>query len=245
MNVRPMNMEPSVKNSTGFTLVEMAIVLVIVGLLLGGLLMPLSAQVEQRRISETQKTLDEIKEALIGFAISKGYLPCPDKTGVGGAGTANDGQEDVAATGACVNQEGNIPWATLGVADVDGWGNRIHYRVDATFSNRSPLATFSLASAGTLCVGQATACTTIVASALPAVILSYGKNGFGAINSSGNTNPAPTSADELENTNVNVNFVSRIPSPAGSPAGEFDDIVTWLSPNILFSRMISAQKLPQ
>ncbi len=54
----------------GFTLVEMAIVLVIVGLLLGGLLMPLSAQVEQRRIGETQKALDEIKEALVGFAIA-------------------------------------------------------------------------------------------------------------------------------------------------------------------------------
>jgi prepilin-type N-terminal cleavage/methylation domain-containing protein len=48
--------ESTVKmNRAGFTLVEMAIVLVIVGLLLGGLLMPLSAQIEQRRIGETQK----------------------------------------------------------------------------------------------------------------------------------------------------------------------------------------------
>ncbi|MDP2785976.1 MAG: prepilin-type N-terminal cleavage/methylation domain-containing protein, partial [Sulfurimicrobium sp.] len=64
-------------NAFGFTLVEMAIVLIIIGLLLGGLLMPLSAQMEQRRISETQKTLDEINQALIGFAVANKRLPCP------------------------------------------------------------------------------------------------------------------------------------------------------------------------
>lgn len=231
----------------GFTLVEMAIVLVIVGLLLGGLLMPLSAQVEQRRISETQKALDEIKEALMGYAANQlpPHLPCPDKTGGGGAGTANDGLEDfTAATGSCVVTEGNIPWATLGVADVDGWGNRIHYRVDATFSNRSPLVTFSLASAGTLRVCQTAACATIVANTLPAVILSYGKNGYGAINAAGGANPAPTSADELANTDLTTDFVSHPQSAPGSPAGEFDDIVTWLSPNILFNRMVAAGRLP-
>jgi len=231
----------------GFTLIEMAIVLVIVGLLLGGLLMPLSAQMDQQRISVTQKALDEIKEALIGYAINQTppHLPCPDKTGGGGAGTANDGLEDFTiATGACVTNEGNIPWATLGVTDVDGWGNRIHYRVDANFSNRSPLVTFSLASTGTLRVCQTAACTTIVANTLPAVILSYGKNGYGAINTAGNQNPLPTSPDELTNTDGNTDFVSRTPSPAGSPAGEFDDIVVWLSTGLLDSRMVSAQKLP-
>ena len=55
-------------HSGGFTLVEIAIVLVIVGLLIGGLLTPLAAQLEQRRGSETQKALDEAKEALFGFA---------------------------------------------------------------------------------------------------------------------------------------------------------------------------------
>lgn len=231
----------------GFTLVEMAIVLVIVGLLLGGLLMPLSVQLDQQRTSTTQKALDEIKEALIGYAANQlpPHLPCPDKTGGGGAGTANDGLEDFTiATGTCVAPEGNIPWATLGISDVDGWSNRIHYSVDAIFSSRSPSPTFLLTSAGTLRVCQTTACTTIVADTLPAVILSYGKNGFGAINTAGNTNPAPTSADELANTDLTTSFVSRPQSPPGSPAGEFDDIVTWLSPNILFNRMISAQKLP-
>lgn len=235
----------------GFTLVEMAIVLVIIGLLIGGLLMPLTAQVEQRRISETRKALDEIKEALIGYAANQTppHLPCPDKTGAGGVGTANDGLEDVTvATGLCVVTEGNIPWATLGVADVDGWGNRIHYSVTALYASRSPAAMFALDSAGTLSVCTTAACATTTATALPAIVLSYGKNGFGAINSAGIANPAPTSADEIQNTGAvpipHAIFVSRPQTDVGSAAGEFDDIVTWLPTGQLNSRMISAQRLP-
>jgi len=54
----------------GFTLIEMAIVLVIITILIGGLAMPLSAQIQARRIAETNKTLDEAKEAIIGYAMS-------------------------------------------------------------------------------------------------------------------------------------------------------------------------------
>src|SRR5674476_71590 len=61
----------------GFTLIEMAMVLMIVGLLLGGMLVPLSAQMDQRNVSDTQKALSDIKEALIGYAIANGRFPCP------------------------------------------------------------------------------------------------------------------------------------------------------------------------
>lgn len=236
------------KPQSGFTLIEMAIVLVIVGLLLGGLLMPLSTQLNQQRIATTQRSLEEVREALIGYAANQTppHLPCPDKTGGGGAGTANDGLEDFAvATGQCAAQEGNIPWATLGVSDVDAWGNRIHYQVEAAFSNRAPAATFTLITPPpTLRVCQTAACTTIIADTLPAVFLSYGKNGFGAINAAGGTNPAPTGADELENTNLNADFVSRTPTPADAARGEFDDIVNWLSTGLLDSRMVTAGRLP-
>ncbi|RUT67519.1 prepilin-type cleavage/methylation domain-containing protein, partial [Flavobacterium cupreum] len=40
-------------------------------------------------------------------------------------------------------------------------------------------------------------------------------------------------------------FVTRHPSgdPA-APGGEFDDMLAWVSPNILYTRMVAAQKLP-
>lgn len=54
----------------GFTLIELAIVLVIVTVLIGGLAVPLSAQIQARRIAETNKILEEAKEAIIGYAMS-------------------------------------------------------------------------------------------------------------------------------------------------------------------------------
>ena len=215
--------------------------------MLASLLVPLATQVDQRNISDTQKKLDEIREALIGYAASQTppHLPCPDVTS--GAG-ANDGQEDFnAGTGVCNAQEGNIPWVTLGVAPYDNWGNRIHYIVSSFFSNRSPAATMSLSSTGTLTICPAAGCTSATAIGInvPAAILSYGKNGYGAINSATNTqNPAPASADEVENTNGDPKFVSRSQTDVNSPAGEYDDIVVWLSSNVLFNRLVAAGKLP-
>ena len=58
----------------GFTLAEMAVVLVIVALLLAGMMLPISAQQDIRARQETEGTLNDIREALIGFAIANGRL---------------------------------------------------------------------------------------------------------------------------------------------------------------------------
>lgn len=241
------------KKNNGFTLLEMAVVLLIVGLLMGGAMMGLTAQIDARRISDSQKGLADIKDALIGYAITNKHLPCPDKTGGGGPGTANDGQEDfVVGTGVCVSQEGNIPWVTLGASDVDSWAHRYHYRVTPAYSNRAPAALFLLSSVGTLSVCQtapAGACSVPIALNLPAVILSYGPNGKGAITTSGALIPPPVTpppgppvlnTDELENTDQDNIFVSRSRSVAGGTLGEFDDLVDWLPTAVLVSKMTTA-----
>lgn len=58
------------KRTRGFTLIELAIVLVIITILIGGLAMPLSAQIQARRIAETKKVLEEAREAIAGYAIT-------------------------------------------------------------------------------------------------------------------------------------------------------------------------------
>ena len=245
----------------GFSLIEMAFVLVIVTLLLGGLLVPFATQVEQRRITETQKGMEEIKEALIGFALShvsgnpsRPYLPCPD--------TDNNGEENFdLASGLCTNEEGLLPWVTLGLGNQDAWGNRFFYRVTGEFANRAPAANpgFNLDSSGNLriCSRSPTlpaALCNPIASAIPAVVISFGKNSRGAMNiNNAVANPAPAGADERENSGAGAatDFVSRVltaPSipcdGAGEALCEFDDLVVWLSPNILFNRMVAAGKLP-
>jgi len=139
----------------GFTLIEMAIVLVIITILIGGLAVPLSAQIQARRIAETKKTLEEVREAIFGFALSKSilvdhdssldtpdknhtYFPCPDLVSGDPPGDADDdgleadinnGLEDRNTDGSCSGNEGNVPWATLGTGSQDAWGNRLHYRL--------------------------------------------------------------------------------------------------------------------
>ena len=64
----------------GFTLVEIAIVVLVLGLLLASLLGPLSVRIEQQEIRKTSDRMEEIKEALYGYAMANSVLPCPDKS---------------------------------------------------------------------------------------------------------------------------------------------------------------------
>src|SRR5882724_5344834 len=237
----------------GFTLVEIAVVMVVIALLLGGLLVPLSAQVELRRTSDTQKYLDEIRETSIGFAVSNTRLPCP-------ATAASAGVESPSGGGACTNNyNGFVPAATLGLAVVDDqgfavdpWGNRIRYAVTNANGNAfTTVGGMSTTGLGTLAPNllicstatgiSATSCAagTALTSGVPAIIYSTGKNGgYGG-----------TGLDEAANPNANSAnndrvFVSHVPSPSSATNGEFDDIMTWLSPNALYNRMIAAGRLP-
>lgn len=240
----------------GFTLVEIAIAIFIITILLGSILVPLTTQVEQRQVAETQKMLEDIKEALIGHAIAKGHLPCPDRPsgGAGGANdTANDGVEDFAA-GVCYTgtAAGNVPWVTLGLGTMDPWGNRFRYKVTGAYAQRAPVV-LNLSTAATLTV-ITTSGGSLLTGTNPdgavAVIFSHGKNGFGAISAStGTANPPPSSLDELDNSAGGGGYTSR---PTYRPdsntpaelAKEFDDIVTWLGKYTLFNRMVAAGKLP-
>jgi hypothetical protein len=127
------------------------------------------------------------------------------------------------------------------------WGNRFRYIVREQYARRSPTTTFDLNTTLPnlrVCATVAT-CGSALTSSAVAAVLSHGKNGYGAINSQlGAVNPAPTSVDELENTNDDRSIVSRVHTPAGVAAGEYDDIVTWLPVYILFNRMVTAGKLP-
>lgn len=245
----------------GFSLIEMAIVLFIVALLLGGLLPTVSSQIEQQKKTETRKQLDEIQQALIGYTVTYGRLPCP------AIDTSNgiekfDSTPGTAANGLCETYyNGFVPATTLGIATgvdiqgkkgfaVDGWGNRIRYAVsreDVGTSLRAFTSTdgmkaatlFSLASSTLnplyVCESSSGITTTDCGTAItltdkaPALIFSLGQNG--AI-------IPPTGADEIKNTDDNKVFVSHGFTPT------FDDLVVWISPNILINRMVSAGKLP-
>lgn len=219
----------------GFTLIEMAIVLVILGLLLGGLLVPLSNQVENEKRGDTEETLDAIREALIGFAMLNGRLPCPDTT------ATPDGTEN-SPCGTALNlvATGTLPWATLNLnAGEDGWYQDLGYTVIQAFTNTTSFSANYTNTAGwtnVLTVYDATNCGggagNAISLTVPALIVSPGKP----------KEAAATSAHENENTDGDGCFVNRDFSDVAG--NEFNDIVTWISPNILYTRMVSAGRLP-
>jgi len=86
--------------SKGFSLVELAVALAIIALLLAGALIPLSTQIEVRNAADTQRAMESIREAIVGFAQANGRLPCPADgsiaAGAAGAGTEQIGSLAVA-----------------------------------------------------------------------------------------------------------------------------------------------------
>lgn len=255
----------------GFTLIELALTLAIIAVLGAGLLVPFVAQIAQRNISETERTLELAREALIGYAIANGRLPCP-------ATDTSNGLESPsppAANGACTTYYGFLPAATLGLTPVDAqgyavdaWGssgerNRIRYAVsDFRDATANPVFTrpggmkaagpaglggndfLYVCASGTGVNSAAPNCgtATTLTSTAPAVIWSVGAN---AATGGG------TSADEAQNQfpgplaggGIDRIFVSRQIANAGAGA-EYDDIVMWLSVSGLVSRMVMAGQLP-
>ncbi len=248
----------------GFTLTELAVVMVIIALLVGGLMVPLSAQMEIRNINDNRKAMAEIREALLGFAVVQGRLPCPARPDLV-SGTADAGIESTLAVGGpCKFLAGVLPWATLGVEETDAWGRRFSYRVTDAFARKVPLliacpvgspqitakAAFSLCDTGDITVLSSKGGASI-ASEVPAVVISHGRNGNGAHTLLGTPLPASTDPDESENEVAQSSAGVWTDNPAektfvkrSAPTTGYDDEVVWIPPGVLFSRMISAGKLP-
>lgn len=123
---------PLRRSQAGFTLIELAIVLVVIGLLIGMFSHVGVGYLESKQREATQMKLDAVEEALVRFVAATRRLPCPaDAT----AAAANQGVEAMAGGGgSCTGSQndGIVPWRTLGLARqaaVDGWDNFFTYRV--------------------------------------------------------------------------------------------------------------------
>lgn len=221
---------PCLRNH-GFSLVELAIVLIIVALLTSGLLLGISAQRNATENVDARQKLENIREALLGFAMANGRLPCPADPAL-----TNGSEDRPNASSQCNRIDttrngifGVIPWATLGLPETDPWGRRFAYYVNADFTKplqSNALASFTLSTLGNANIKDSASSGSNIASNLPAVVVSHGSNGIGA------------ASDEVENANSTLTFVSR------TPGNDFDDLVVWIVPSILNARMVAAGRLP-
>ncbi len=236
------------RRQPGFTLVEMAVVLLILTLLAGGLTVGLSAHLARRAEAVTDDALAEARDALLGYVVLQGRFPCPARDGA-------DGSEDRASPTACRKYAGLLPWATLGIRGTDGWSRRLRYAVASPYIQ--PISLAVIGEKASLADGAidirtrngdgAELSLTTNGGRTPVVILSHGANGLGATDQDGNPLAAPPAgSDEARNAGGDGTlFYSRTLSENPSTAGgAFDDRVSWLSPNLIAHRLISAGRLP-
>lgn len=250
---------PGARRVRGFTLAELAVVTLIIGLLLAGALYTLSAQTEQRNFDETRRRLTAARELLLAFAIVNGRLPCP-------ATSTSSGDEAPVGGGTCTAPGpygGWLPARSIGfqIVDtagyaIDAWGNRIRYAVSASaltgclgtlphFTNATNLRTNGitcqpndLVVCRTATGIAATTCGTALAvtnqNTVVAIVFSTGKNGQGG----------SAGIDEAANLNGDRVFVWHTPTPVGAANGEFDDQMAWISVGELYGRLVAAGALP-
>lgn len=214
----------------GFTLVEMAVVLVIVAILIGGLIVPLDAQIKLRDYREAKVRIEQIREALYGYAMINGRLPCPTST-TDPTDNTNYGHTD--ATCPLTSTAEILSWKDLGVPEVDSWGiprsattdpwvGYWRYRVDPAFTVNFTLAT----PASNINVSKSDGTSLTVASERAvAVICTTGKDKVANGQNASFETASPVYQDDVQ-----------------SPI--FDDMCIWITRPSLFNRMVASGRLP-
>jgi prepilin-type N-terminal cleavage/methylation domain-containing protein len=288
-------------SESGFTLVEIAIVLLVVAVLLGYTVALFPKQQELKKYRAAEQEMDQIIGAIVGFAQVNGRLPCPAIPNTAGA-------EDGGGAANCNNFGGFPPANTLGLtgrlnADslmLDPWGNPYRYYVTnndfdppgatppdglSDFVESGAMRAVGLVDSdtdgytdldGTYVICDRADATLDDICDAPAVEVfgnapvtggPYGGAPFVLISHGKNWNDAAAAGDELVNFGANLTNDATLAmglGPSGNQyllkdagggettfvrrttgfADDFDDIVKWGSPNILFSKMIEAGQLP-
>lgn len=129
----------------GFTLLELAIVLIIFGFAIAGLLSIYSLHTKQIRIEKVERTIKYARNALENFRISNSQYPCPARANLGPADPGY-GVADCSITAVSGVIHGVIPNDINGFSGtkdflqtgfIDPWGTRLNYAVTEALSKAS------------------------------------------------------------------------------------------------------------
>ncbi|HEX4333652.1 MAG TPA: type II secretion system protein [Usitatibacter sp.] len=255
----------SPRRSRGFTLIELAVALLVIALIASSVALPLAAQLQARRADEVRRQFDDAREALLGFAAAHARLPCP-------ASATSRGDESFAAGGDATNgdcsnfYDGYLPAAALGLAPLDSQGylrdpwmtekNRVRYAVfgggTAVNGVVNPLTRANGMQAATLAGLGAEPhyifiCSTGAAASGsgcgPAANQLTFRAAFVLLSLGANANETPAAGgDEARNVSGAPVFVHHEATVNGN-AG-FDDVVQWVPVHLVVHRLLTAGRLP-
>jgi prepilin-type N-terminal cleavage/methylation domain-containing protein len=248
-----------ISEKSGFTLIELGLVLVILSLLASGLLSMATQNVRVAKRNELEMKMDTIEAALINYRKEHGYLPCPGDITLadsaqnfgfpavppgncdGGDGSALNPTLNATYADADV-RAGTVPVRVLGLTDeyaYDPWGGRFYYVVTASITAPGSFnpTTLTNSAFGDLQIWDESA-SELTGNAVM-VLLSFGPNGRGAVQRSGQVkyNGTP-SGDENDNCNCDGSTVHTVDNGFRSHRtndGDFDDIIRYYTRTQLMS----------
>ncbi len=240
-----MTLARSPKYSHGFSLIELAMVMMIIAVLLGGLFVAIGDSTNNVRRTNNSNLLKQVEEALYGYAQLNGRLPCPvDHLGAEFCGP------DAILHGFISYTELGLPSSsnTEGLL-LDIWQNPLRYSVHRDFTNRADLSNLfenwpntipndllEICNINDPCDGSRPG-------SVPAVVLSLGENwaNFNAGDFSSTFESLNAGGQQLGE--YWINSTGRFYAIPYNDAN-FDDQLVWLSPHILFNRLLRAGRLP-
>ena len=253
------------RRTAGFSLVELSVVLVIMGAMLGMVLSGLGSFSQNAAYTTARSKQVAVQESLLSYLRANGRLPCPDSGQPNSApiSTVNlpDGIENRLTEGdpttGCRSASGIVPYVTLGVprdAALDTWGNFFTYVVSNNLAPAAPLTptptrdwvisnNFRTGSLGDIEVLDDAGASTNAA----AVLISHGVSGSGAYTTKGSQITGPNGAHEIANatgcpraaTQLLRCYKREFTENSAAAGGSFDDIVLIMTPNMLLDPLFA------
>lgn len=227
-------MKKTIRKSTGtqsgFTLIEVTLVMLVGGILLSIFGTSLLNLMREAKIRQTEIRINEVNEALTRFASYNNRLPCaanrtlrPEVTGYAIEHTSCTGTQAGTDTNNDGVRIGMVPTRTLGLPDeygYDAWGTRFIYAVTESLTN---VATYDPTSAAIVISsgGGANAAYALV---------SVGPDRKGGYSVDGviSSNCNSSAGRDIENCNDDATFVNGIQS-MGQNADYYDDYIRYQS----------------
>lgn len=135
-------MRQSLKSSTGFTLIELGMVLVVISLIVGPIFSYLTVSRDKENLQVTIDKQKKIAIAISNYVQKNGYLPCP-----AGSFTVTQtspwwqliyGTQRDSCHAAVGSRYGIVPFRDLGLVEsdvIDGYGNPFTYAVSPAANN--------------------------------------------------------------------------------------------------------------
>ena len=202
-------------NKHGFTLIEIAIVMVIIGLLAGGGVSIMGMLTQRKARNETIDYLKETKEALITYVTINGKLPWADTDG--------DGNQNNNST------SGTLPYLDLMVRPSDPYKRVLRYGINSNLGTDRPTTCNALKaglSSGPRVVDGDGAATSFY---IAAIFISSGPMD---LDSDGDVFDAITSGSHQgDNTDGIPNYIRH------TPTDTFDDLVVYIGGNELYGNL--------